>query len=137
MSRDVDVLTRTIYGEARGEKLVGMEAIASVVLNRLRISKKKKYWWGNSIEEICLKEKQFSCWNKNDVNFHIINRVTDDNPIFCVCKRISMRAVAGLLEDNTNGATHYHTKKTRPFWANGKIPCADIGNHFFYNDIER
>lgn len=137
MSVETDVLARTIYGEARGEKLIGMEAIAMVILNRLNFSKKKrKYWWGNSIEEICLKSKQFSCWNKNDVNFELINRVDENNPIFCICKRIAKRAVAGLLEDKTSGATHYHTKKVRPLWTIGKIPCAEIGSHVFYNDIE-
>lgn len=137
MSREIDVLARTIFGEARGEKLSGMEAIASVVLNRLDVSKaKKKYWWGNSVEEICLKAKQFSCWNRGDVNFEMISRVSENNPVFCICKRVSLRAVAGLLEDNTDGATHYHTKKVRPRWAVGKIPCAEIGNHIFYNDIE-
>jgi spore germination cell wall hydrolase CwlJ-like protein len=134
---ETDVLAKTIYGEARGETLLGMESVASVVLNRLEISKRfKKYWWGNTIEEICLKSKQFSCWNKNDVNFAIINRVDENNPIFCICKRISKRAAAGLLADNTNRATHYHTKKARPSWTIGKIPCAEIGDHIFYNNIE-
>lgn len=33
--KDVDVLARTIFGEARGETVSGMEAVASVVMNRL------------------------------------------------------------------------------------------------------
>lgn len=137
MSDDEDVLARTIYGEARGESLKGMEAVTSVVLNRLKISKKKgRYWWGNTIEEICKKPYQFSCWNKKDVNFEIINRVSDDNPVFCMCKRIAMRAVSGVLEDSVCGATHYHTKKIRPLWTLGKIPCLEVGAHVFYNDIE-
>ena len=41
MSDDVEILARTIYGEARGESLSGQEAIASVVLNRLAFAKKK------------------------------------------------------------------------------------------------
>ncbi|MFR2533048.1 MAG: cell wall hydrolase, partial [Alphaproteobacteria bacterium] len=57
--------------------------------------------------------------------------------VFCICKRIAGRAVAGLLEDKTNGATHYHTRHVWPDWAKGKIPCAEIGRHFFYNDIEK
>lgn len=137
MTDDIDVLARTIYGEARGEKLNGMEAVASVVLNRQKISKqKKKYWWGNSIAEICKKPKQFSCWNKNDINYGLISRVDENNPVFCICKRIAMRAVSGFVEDKTRGATHYHTKSIRPVWTLGKIPCCEIGSHIFYNDIE-
>ena len=44
--RDIDVLARTIYGEARGESISGMEAVASVVLNREAFSKRRRrYWW--------------------------------------------------------------------------------------------
>lgn len=38
---DVDVLARTIYGEARGESISGMEAVAFVVLNRVAFSKRR------------------------------------------------------------------------------------------------
>lgn len=135
---DEDVLARTIYGEARGENLAGQEAIASVVLNRLAFSKGKGgYWWGNSISEICLKPWQFSCWNKNDVNYKVIQNATEDDKAFALAKRIARRAVVGILKDTTGKSTHYHTKNVRPKWSIGKIPAAEIGSHFFYNDIER
>ena len=35
---DVDILARTIFGEARGESLSGQEAIASVVINRVKFA---------------------------------------------------------------------------------------------------
>lgn len=136
---EVDVLAKTIYGEARGESITGMEAIASVVLNRVAFSKQrmsKKYWWGNNIIDVCQKSFQFSCWNLDDVNLGIIKNIKPDDKIFEICKRISMRAVSGILKDNTNGATHYHTKNINPNWAIGKMPSAKIGSHVFYNDIE-
>lgn len=133
-----DILAKTIYGEARGETISGQEAVANVVLNRLKFSqKRKRYWWGNTIAEICQKSRQFSCWNTDDPNYQIILRVNDDNPIYLVCKRIAQRAIAGLLKDNTHQATHYHTKYVRPAWSIGKIPCAEIGAHIFYNDVEK
>ena len=137
MSEDLDTLARTIYGEARGESISGMEAVASVVLNRLAFSRRKgRYWWGNTIKGICRCPYQFSCWNKSDSNYALIQRVTDTDIIFCICKRIAGRAISGVLEDNTAHATHYHTKSTNPSWSRGKIPCAEIGRHLFYNDIE-
>lgn len=132
-----DILAKTIYGEARGETISGQEAIASVVLNRAAVSRRYgRYWWGNDIAAICQKPFQFSCWNLDDPNYKILLRVDEGNPVFTVCKRIAKRAIAGLLTDSTNGATHYHTKNLRPKWSVGKIPCAEIGNHVFYNDIE-
>lgn len=137
MNNEVDILARTIYGEARGETVSGMEAIASVVLNRLYFSRRKgRYWWGNTIADICKYPWQFSCWNKEDANFKIINKVTDSDLIFCISRRIAQRAVAGILEDKTSNATHYHARNIRPSWSVGKIPSAEIGYHFFYNDIE-
>lgn len=137
MSEEVEVLAKTIYGEARGESISGQEAIASVVLNRLLFAQKRgRYWWGNSIKDICLQPWQFSCWNKNDVNYERLQEVKDSDVAYCICKRIALRAIAGTLEDQTCRATHYHTKNVRPRWSIGKIPCAEIGSHFFYNDIE-
>lgn len=136
-NNEIEVLARTIYGEARGESVSGMEAVACVVVNRLNFSRRKgRYWWGNTIAAICQQPWQFSCWNKNDANYHVINKVAESDLIFCICKRVANRAVGGVLEDKTRNATHYHTKNIRPRWSIGKIPCAEIGHHFFYNDIE-
>lgn len=137
-SSSIDILARTIYGEARGESISGQEAVASVILNRVNFAKRKgRYWWGNSIEEVCQKPYQFSCWNSNDTNSKLINQVKDTDINFCICKRIAGRAVAGLIEDKTNLATHYHTRNINPKWSIGKIPCAEIGSHIFYNDVEK
>ena len=38
-SKDVDILARTIYGEARGESEIGKRAVASVILNRYKSGK--------------------------------------------------------------------------------------------------
>ena len=133
-----DIFAKTIFGEARGEPLSGQEAVANVIMNRVALSEKKGgYWWGNDVASVCQKDKQFSCWNLDDANYRLLLRVDESNPIYATCKRIAKRALAGLLPDSTYGATHYHTKKVRPRWSIGKIPCAEIGNHVFYNDVER
>lgn len=133
----IDILAKTVFGEARGETVAGQEAVASVILNRVAFSQKRgRYWWGNTIAEVCQKPKQFSCWNLDDPNYKLLLRVNEENYGYCICKRIAMRAIAGLLADVTSGATHYHTRNVRPKWSIGKIPCFEIGNHIFYNDIE-
>lgn len=134
--QEIDILARTIFGEARGEILSGQEAIANVVLNRVAYSKTKgNYWWGNTICSVCLKPQQFSCWNYNDVNRKLLEQDLSANKSYIICRRIALRALGGILRDNTDGATHYHLRGLRPKWSIGKIPCAEIGNHIFYNDI--
>lgn len=138
INTEADILARTIYGEARGESVAGQEAIASVVLNRVAFSKRKgRYWWGNTVTGVCQAPRQFSCWNREDPNYQKINAVGAEDAGFRICRRIAERAVNGTLEDHTKGATHYHTRSCRPTWAKGKVPCAEIGAHLFYNNIEQ
>ena len=48
--KETDILARTIYGEARGESISGMEAVASVVLNRVAFAKRRGcFWWGKEM----------------------------------------------------------------------------------------
>ena len=138
---DLDILARTIYGEARGEGLAGMEAVACVIMNRY---KARKWYTGYivqdgkkvpSVAQTCLKRYQFSCWNKNDPNAEKIKNVTTENVLFRRCLRVAERALAGQIKDLTDGATYYHTKQIKPVWAKGQTPCFALGNHLFYRDV--
>ncbi len=134
----VDVLARTIWGEARAESLEGMEAVASVVLNRVRVAQARggKYWWGNDIISVCQKPYQFSCWNRSDPNYRKLIAVTEQDKKFVTCQRISRRAVNNVLPDRTKGATHYHADYVSPYWAEGEEPVIIIGRHIFYKLVE-
>jgi len=81
--REVDVLARTIYGEARGETVRGKEAVACVIMNRVRRAQERGgYWWGASVEKVCLKPWQFSCWNEHDPNREKIQQVERGGGVF-------------------------------------------------------
>jgi N-acetylmuramoyl-L-alanine amidase len=134
---DVELLARTIYGEARGEKVRGKEAVACVIMNRVKRARERGgYWWGDTLGQVCLKPWQFSCWNEGDANREKIVSVTPENRVFQTCIRIARRAAAGAIDDPTGGATHYHNKTVHPPWTRSRVPKAEIGRHFFYNDIE-
>jgi len=134
----IDIMARTLWGEARSEGPQGMEAVACVILNRVAVAAERggKYWWGGDIISVCQKPYQFSCWNRSDPNYKKLQAVTDNDIHFATCLRIARRAVAGTLTDTTYGATHYHTKSIMPFWAQGQRPVAVIGSHIFYTLIE-
>ena len=128
-----EMLARTIWGEARGEGVKGMEAVASVVLNRVAIARARNgFWWGNDIVQVCQKPFQFSCWNANDPQRAKVIAVTDKNIHFATAMRIGRRAVYATIEDMTGGATHYHTLDVHPHWAEQQQPTAIIGHHIFY-----
>ncbi len=129
----VDVLARTLWGEARGEGSRGMEAVACVILNRVaRAEEEGGFWWGNTIVQVCQKPYQFSCWNRSDPNYKALLAADEADLYFASALRVARRALAGALEDITNGATHYHADHMTPYWAKGETPCAKVGRHVFY-----
>lgn len=134
---EADVLARTLYGEARGEGTVGMQAVANVVLNRVAESDKRgTYWWGNNVIQVCQKPYQFSCWNRADVNFRKLQAVDEKDLYFATAMRIARRALIGNVADITKGATHYHATQVTPYWARGQKATTTIGNHVFYRLLE-
>jgi N-acetylmuramoyl-L-alanine amidase len=138
-SSNLDIMARTIYGEARGESLSGKVAVANVVLNR---AKKSKLVSDHMIVNICLKPYQFSCWNADDVNSSIIKDVSVSDPVFLECLAVAKLAILDLLEDNTHGSTHYHVSSIGfpESWKEkgeaDKKPVAIIGRHSFYNNVK-
>lgn len=133
---NVDILARTLYGEARGEGKAGMEAAANVILNRAALASKHPHFGDGTIAGACKAPWQFSCWNHNDPNLFIIDKITDADPVFAQCLEIASDAANGLLEDNTNHATYYYARGSKePPWAIDKEPCALIGRHIFFNNI--
>lgn len=127
-AQEVDILARTIWGEARGEGETGMHAVANVIVNRANAPS----WWGTSIVDVCLKDKQFSVWNRGDPNYALVTSVTTDNAMFKKALAIAAKAVAGTLPDITGGATHYHTTAISPYWASSLSVTGVIGAHKFY-----
>lgn len=134
---DVDILARTIFGEARGEGVAGMEAVAAVIMNRVNADlgkDGKPDWWGEGVEGVCRKPWQFSCWNPNDPNLDKLLSVTSKDPWFAHAIEIAKRAVKGDLPDPTGGADHYCRDEVAPHtsWTAGRTPTARIGRHWFY-----
>jgi N-acetylmuramoyl-L-alanine amidase len=132
---EVDVLARTVWGEARGEGDVGMVAVAHVILNRVQIAQDRggKYWWGGNIIQVCQKPYQFSCWNRSDPNFRKLQSIDATDFYFSTALRIARGAIKGVLDDDpTQGATHYHAAGISPYWTRNEKPTAVIGDHIFY-----
>ena len=126
---DIETVARTIWGEARGEGNVGMQAVANVIVNRA----KQPTRYGIGLAGVCLKPKQFSCWNKDDPNYQQMLDVDDnDDDAYRTALKIAAKAVAGTLDDVTGKANHYHSVYVSPSWADPSKKTAQIGSHIFY-----
>ncbi|CAF0741973.1 unnamed protein product [Rotaria sordida] len=130
---EIDVLTRTVYGEARGETIDGQAAVAWVIQNR---AAKGRTYMGKTIKDVCLKPNQFSCWNSNNVNRKLLLNLNTKSEIYENIRRVVEQVLNGTRADNTNGSTHYHTSHVQPNWTKDKSPTVTIGNHLFYNNID-
>jgi len=81
---DREILARTLWGEARGEGIDGMRAVAHVILNRVADAR-----WPGTVAEVCLQPSQFSAWLERDANRRKMLAVDDDD-------RAYLEAIRGL-----------------------------------------
>ncbi len=135
-TQEIDTLSRTMWGEARGEGSRGLQAVGHVVLNRVARAKNDSAhgWWGTTIIAVCRKPYQFSCWNGHDPSREKLLNVTFKNPEFRLARAIAIRLLDDPnVYDITRGATHYHRFDIHPYWAKGHAATIRIGAHIFYD----
>lgn len=113
-------LTLNVYHEARGEDQIDQIAVAHVTLNRARKE-------NETVKEVVLKPYQFS-W------VHTQPWMPKELPALIECFQSSVIAISGF--DFTGGATHYHEKRVKPYWAKSKYRINTFGAHHFYTDIK-
>ena len=128
------VAARTLWGEARGEPLIGQTAVAWVLRNRLYSGK-----WGHTLASVCLWPSQFSCWNADDPNRIKMCELVDSGP--------ELQTLAALLDDvmnakcaadPTEGATYYFNPNSAlPYWASEFQYVGTFGSQKFYREGEK
>ena len=128
-----DVLALTLWGEADGRPVRAMEAVASVVMTRVRLAAAPggPTHLGQGVVAVCRAPFQFACWHPG----HPRRRAIAELPAgvdLGACRRVAARAMAGALPDPTGGATHYHDAVRLPRWALAHVPTAECGGLVFY-----
>ena len=125
------LLSMLIWGEARGEIDLGKSAVAWVVRNRVYARRD----YGDGWEGVMLKEKQFSCFNDEDVNKERMKEILFTRSMwgkFRECFGIALGVCLGIGDDPTKGATHYTVIGLKPLWRLKMVETVKIGNHVFY-----
>ena len=131
-SEELEVLAKTIYGEARGEPQVGQEAVAFTVLNRIE----KRSWWGGDIIGVCKYPWQFSCWNSNDPNSATLNTMAADDSRLVPFLDVARRVLTGQVQNTIGKATHYYAHYiAAPSWVSAGTFVTKIGRHLFYANV--
>lgn len=132
--QELEVVSKTIKGEAGGELWIGKVAVACVIRNRVR----KGGWWGNTWVGVCLKEWQFSCWNPGTESQRELQELSSISisESYKECIEAGLYVMDRKSVDVTGGATHYYADYIKePYWAKGKEPVMVVGVHRFYKGI--
>lgn len=116
------IIMITLLAESSGEGKQGMLYVASVIKRRGDIYKIPYH-------EICLKPKQFSCWNDKNTDFLWNKWKKDKNA------NIALNIAQNINSINTNdfqNIDHYHTINCNPYWKDKTKQKFIVGNHIFY-----
>ena len=114
-SNDLNLLSRLVYGEARGEPYTGQVAVAAVVLNRVKHSS-----FPNTISGVIYQNGAFDVVSDGQIN------LTPND----TAKKAAQDALNGW--DPTNGAIYYFNPSTATNkWIWSRPMTVTIGKHRF------
>ncbi len=112
---DVALLTRLIYGEARGESYVGQVAVGAVVMNRI-----KSAAFPNTMSGVIYQSYAFTAVDDGQINL---------SPN-ATARKAALDAMNGW--DPTYGALYYYNPATATSqWIFSRQTTVTIGNHVF------
>lgn len=131
----VNIIARTLYAEARGEGNRGIEAVASVIYNRAGGIPK-------NMPLVCLKYKQFSCWNglpdeERDGSGIRIRAPKGtargkNKEIWKICNEVAIHLMRDLWDSTVKSSnSYYNPQKANPDWGKQLRDPIVLGNHLF------
>lgn len=126
-TRAVNCLTAAVYFEAASESQVGQQAVAQVVLNRMRHPAFPKsvcgvVFEGSQLSTGC--QFSFTCDGS-------LNR-TPSAAGWARAKAVAVAALGGFVAPSVGQATHYHAVYVAPYWSPTLLKVRNIGAHIFY-----
>ena len=126
-ARAVNCLAQAIYFEAAREPLKGQQAVAQVVLNRVRHPAYPKtvcgvVYQGASLPAGC--QFTFTCDGAL--------RWRPEAELFARAQQVAKKALAGYVDTDVGSATHYHAAYVAPYWAPTLVKMTQVGQHIFY-----
>lgn len=128
-----NIVARTLYMEARSEGTNGLNAVASVIMNRA--GKKAE-----NLPGICLAEKQFSCWNDKpnlDAKTYVsvipkgAAKEGKDQDAWKYCQTLAGKLMNEEFKSTIDNRNCYHTTKVKPYWDAKMRDKKTIGKHVF------
>jgi len=126
-ARALHCMTQAIYFEAAREPVRGQQAVAQVVLNRLRHPAYPKsicgvVYQGSARPTGC----QFTFTCDGALQW------TPQPALWRQAQDVAKHALAGFVDKDVGSATHYHAAYVVPYWAPTLVKMTQVGQHIFY-----
>jgi spore germination cell wall hydrolase CwlJ-like protein len=126
-TRALECLSQAVYYEAAREPLKGQQAVAQVVLNRVRHPAYPKsvcgvVYQGSALPTGC--QFTFTC----DGSL----RWRPEPALWRRAQEVARRALGGFVDKEVGSATHYHAAYVAPYWAPTLVKMSQVGQHIFY-----
>jgi hypothetical protein len=126
-ARALHCMTQAIYYEAAREPLKGQQAVAQVVLNRVRHPAYPKsicgvVYQGAGLPTGC--QFTFTCDGAL--------RFSPQPTLWRRAQEVARKALAGFVDKDVGSATHYHAAYVAPYWAPTLVKMTQVGQHIFY-----
>lgn len=125
--RAIACLTTAIAYEAAFESHEGQQAVAEVVLNRVRHPAYPKTVCGVVFAG---SERRTGCQFSFTCDGSLARRMSP--AVMLTARGVAEAALDGRAPNRVAGATHYHADYVSPYWAPSLIRIAKIGAHIFY-----
>ena len=125
--RAVHCLAQAVYYEAAREPQKGQEAVAQVVLNRLRHPAYPKSVCGVIYEGAA---RDTGCQFTFTCDGSL--RYAPEPALWARAVSVAKRALAGFVDRDVGSATHYHADYVAPYWAPTLVKMTQVGQHIFY-----
>ncbi|HEX8061674.1 MAG TPA: cell wall hydrolase [Allosphingosinicella sp.] len=125
--RAVECLTAAVYYEAAVESTAGQQAVAQVVLNRVRHPAYPRTVCGVVFQG---QERATGCQFTFTCDGAL--RRTPSAAGWARARRVAEEALAGKVFAPVGWATHYHTNWVVPYWSSSLVKLGNVGTHIFY-----
>lgn len=126
-ARAVHCMAQAIYYEAAREPVRGQQAVAQVVLNRMRHPAYPKSVCGVVFQGAARAtgcQFTFTC----DGSL----RWAPQADLWRRAEEVAKKALAGYVDRDVGSATHYHANYVAPYWAPTLVKMTQVGAHIFY-----
>ena len=134
---ELKCVAENVYFESRGEPIMDQIYVANVTMNRVKDNTGR---WADTPCGVVYQPYQFS-WTNDKLSIkmqeNLIASSEAKKELWSQIVEVSGLVMAGLIDDQTNGANHYHRRDVKPAWRNNLQRITTLKSysvHVFYTD---